>query len=63
MAVFDLAWPDGLQEELSQPVAVLPNEDASTIAIASQAGFKCFTEGAAFRRYVADSVLAEHADA
>ena len=25
-AVFDLAWPNGIQEELSQPVAVLLNE-------------------------------------
>ena len=27
-AVFDLAWPNGIQEELSQPVAVLLNESA-----------------------------------
>jgi hypothetical protein len=26
-AVFDLAWPNGIQEELSQPVAVLLNEE------------------------------------
>ena len=32
IAVFDLAWPDGLQTELSQPVVVLLNEEASTIA-------------------------------
>ena len=42
-AVFDLAWPNGIQEELSQPVAVLLNEGAETIAFASQAGFRCFT--------------------
>ena len=29
-AVFDLAWPNGIQEELSQPVAVLLNETAET---------------------------------
>ena len=34
----------GLQEELSQPVAVLLNESAGTIAIASQAWFRCFTD-------------------
>ena len=38
-AVFDLAWPDGIQEELSQPVVVLLNEGAETIAIASQSRF------------------------
>ena len=51
-AVFDLAWPKGIQEELSQPVAVLLNEEAGTIAIASQAGFRCFTSTDEFRRYV-----------
>jgi hypothetical protein len=41
-SVFDLAWPNGIQEELSQPVAVLLNEDTETIAIASQAGYRYF---------------------
>ena len=58
MAVFDLAWPNGLQEELSQPVAVLLNEDTATVTLASQAGFRCFTNADAFRRYVETEVLA-----
>ena len=33
---------------LSQPVVVLLNEGAETIAIASQAGFRCFTTAAEF---------------
>ncbi len=57
IAVFDLVWPTGIQEELSQPVAVLLNEDAATITLASQAGFRCFTDGDSFRRYVAAEVL------
>ena len=57
-AVFDLAWPAGLQEELSQPVAVLLNEDAITVSVASQAGFRCFTDELAFRQYVANDVMA-----
>lgn len=57
IAVFDLVWPTGIQEELSQPVAVLLNEDAATIALASQVGFRCFTDGDSFRRYVATEVL------
>ena len=57
-AVFDLAWPNGLQEELSQPVVVLLNEDAATMALASQAGFRCFTSGESFRHYVTTEVLA-----
>lgn len=57
-AVFDLAWPNGIQEELSQPVAVLLNEDSRTIALASEAGFRCFTNIEAFKRYVTSEVLA-----
>jgi hypothetical protein len=60
-AVFDLAWPSGLQEELSQPVAVLLNEDSATIRMASEAGFRCFTDSAAFKRYVAADVMGESA--
>lgn len=56
-AVFDLAWPNGLQEELSQPVVALLNEDAATMAMASQAGFRCFTSGESFRKYVSNEVL------
>jgi len=61
VAVFDLAWPNGVQEELSQPVAVLLNEEMTTITLASQAGFRCFTDSASFRRYVEREVLGESA--
>jgi hypothetical protein len=59
-AVFDLAWPNGIQEELSQPVAVLLNEDTKTISLASEAGFRCFTNIAGFKRYVTFEVLANN---
>ena len=58
-AVFDLAWPQGIQEELSQPVAVLLNEPAEVIALASQGGFRCFTSVADFKRYVAREIVGE----
>jgi hypothetical protein len=57
-AIFDLAWPSGIQEELSQPVVVLLNESAETIGIASQAGYRCFTTSEEFKRYVNDDILA-----
>ena len=60
-AVFDLAWPNGVQEELSQPVAVLLNESTETIGIASQAGYRCFTTTEEFRRYVESEILAREA--
>jgi len=56
-AVFDLAWPNGIQEELSQPVVVLLNESAEIISIASQAGYKCFTAIADFKNYVNNEIL------
>jgi hypothetical protein len=57
-AIFDLAWPSGLQEELSQPVVVLLNESADIIALAGHAGFRCFTETGVFKGYVQKEVLA-----
>jgi hypothetical protein len=57
LAVFDLAWPSGIQEELSQPVALLLNESSETIAVASQAGFRCFTSIQEFRNYVENEIL------
>lgn len=57
-AVFDLAWPYGIQEELSQPVAVLLNESSEILAVASQAGFKCFTDVENFKKYVKNDIMA-----
>ena len=57
-AVFDLAWPKGLQEELSQPVAVLLNGNSETVGIASRGGFRCFTTAEDFRDYVQMEILA-----
>ena len=58
-AIFDLVWPNGIQEELSQPVAVLLNEERQTLALASQAGFRCFTGIDEFKRYVTIEILGE----
>ena len=56
-AVLDLAWPTGIQEALTQPVVVLLNEGSETMAIASQAGYRCFTAIADFQRYVQSEIL------
>jgi hypothetical protein len=56
-AVLDLAWPDGLQEGLSQPVAVLLNEGADVLALASSTGFRCFTDVDGFKSYVEREVI------
>jgi len=56
-AVFDLAWPEGLQLNLTAPVAVLLNESADVLALASGGGFRCFTTAADFRAYVVSEIL------
>lgn len=58
-AVFDLAWPNGIQEELSEPVALLLNEGAEVLAIASQAGYRCFVSSEGLRQYVKAEILME----
>lgn len=58
-AVLDIAWPDGLQAELSQPIAVLLNESNEALAVASQSGFRCFTNRAELEKYVQTEILQE----
>jgi hypothetical protein len=62
-AVFDLAWPNGVQEGLSQPVAVLLNEGSEVIAIANQAGYRCFVSVIEFKRYVETEIIVRQAAA
>jgi len=57
----DLAWPDGVQAELTQPAAVLLNETAQVIDAAGSAGFRCFRSTEAFKRYVEAEILGEPA--
>ena len=63
LAVLDLVWPDGLQPGLSVPVAVLLNEPAEVLSMASAAGYRCFTEAVAFRAYVNAEILGSDATA
>ena len=58
-AVFDLAWPRGIQEELSQPAVVLLNESREVLSIASQAGYRCFTSIDDFQQYVVKEIMIE----
>ena len=55
--VLDLAWPDGMQEGLSVPVALLLNESEETKAAANRAGYRYFTDVDSFRRYVDREVV------
>ena len=58
VAVFDLAWPDGLQEGLSEPVALLIDEPPEIHDAANRAGFRFFTDVETFRAYVDQEILA-----
>ncbi|MFV2090723.1 MAG: hypothetical protein ACC642_08705, partial [Pseudomonadales bacterium] len=51
-ALLDLAWPTGLQEHLSEPVAVLIDETPDVLRVASRHGYRCFTTVEGFHTYV-----------
>src|SRR5690606_16745869 len=54
LATLDLAWPEGIQVGRSQPVALLIDEDDSTLQIAQRNGYRCFTDYEQFKAYVRD---------
>lgn len=58
LAIFDLAWPNGLQEGFSQPVALLLNEVSDTLYVANQLGYRYFTDVDEFKAHVEREVLA-----
>lgn len=60
LALVDLAWSTGLQAGLSQPVAVLLNEEPETEEIVNNAGYRFFTKIDEFKRYVESDILALH---
>ena len=55
--VLNLVWPNGIQEGLSEPVAILLNESNETLVLAGHAGFRCFTTTQAFKNYVHEEIL------
>ena len=57
LATLDLAWPDGLQQGYSQPVALLINEDAKLESLVNHMGYRTFTSPDGFRAYVLSDIL------
>lgn len=57
LAVLDLAWPKGLQEGYSQPVALLIGEDQAVESLVNSLGYRYFTNPQDFRTYVEREVL------
>jgi hypothetical protein len=62
LAILDLAWPSGLQEGLTDPVAVLLNETVEVETAAGAMGFRFFTDIDGFKEYVRREVLLEPMD-
>ena len=56
--ILDLVWPNGLQTGLSEPAALLIDEDMSVLEAASSEGFRCFTDIDDFKAYVQVDILA-----
>ena len=51
-AIVDLAWPQGIQSGLSEPVALLLNETAETQAIVSKHGYRYYTSITELKEYI-----------
>ena len=58
LAIVDIAWPDGIQEGLSEPVALLLNESKETEELVNRAGYKFFVDVDEFKKYVKSNILA-----
>ncbi len=52
LATIDIAWPDGIQSGLSEPVALLLGEPVEVHQIVNSAGYKYFTDVDTFKMYV-----------
>jgi len=58
LAIIDMAWPRGLQEGLSQPVALLLNETDEVEDMVTQAGYRFFRNVDDLHAYIEREVLA-----
>jgi hypothetical protein len=63
VAILDLAWPAGLQQGLSQPVALLLDEGQETVDVVNAAGYRYFTDVDGFQKYVEREILAARQEA
>ncbi len=51
-AIIDLAWPHGIQNGLSEPIALLMNESAETQALVSKHGYRYYTDTDELKDYI-----------
>ena len=62
LAMFDLAWPEGVQAELSEPVAVLIDEDIDVLILASKHRYRFFVNKEGFQSYINNEILLTRLD-
>lgn len=62
LAMFDLAWPEGVQSELSEPVAILIDEDRDVLVTANRHGYRFFVNKEDFQSYINNEILPEDAN-
>jgi len=58
--ILDVAWPSGVQEGLSKPVAVLIDEEDEVLKAAGEKGYRYFTSVEEFQKYAMNDVLGDH---
>ena len=56
VATLDLAWPEGIKQELTDRVALLIDEEAETIVTASQFGYRCYSTIEDFKNYIQNEI-------
>ena len=62
VAILDLAWENGIQTGLGQPVALLIDEDVRTLEVAQRHGYRCFTTLEQLQQYVKRDILGVDGD-
>lgn len=57
VAIIDLAWPQGVQNGLSEPIALLLNETADVQATVSKYGYRYYTSVSELKDYIQKTYL------
>ena len=56
LTIVNAAWPKGLQEGYSQPIALILDVDDQKVGMLNQAGYRFFTSIEAIRRYLKEQI-------
>ena len=57
LIIFDLAWPNGIQEGLDRPIGFCFQASQESVNMATSKGFICFSSPHAFKDYVQNAIL------